>query len=76
MPGNIKTNPIPRKVHPDFWELIEEIQNEKVVQGIDKITNKTQKYMITKQISNLINANKKIKQMLIDVRIDNNGNST
>lgn len=74
MPDNTKTNPIPRRVHPDFWDLIQEIQNEKVVQGIDKVSNKTQRYMITKQIANLINANKKIKQMLIDVRVNSNGN--
>lgn len=74
MEDKIKINPALKRIHPDFWELIEEIQNEKVVQKFDKVSNKTPKYIITKQIYNLFNVNPKIKQMVIEVQRSKNGN--
>ncbi len=70
MNDRIETKPVTRRVHPVFWEMIEEIQTEKIVQGITKATDKTPKHIITKQIANLIMANPKIKKMLVEVKIE------
>lgn len=68
-----KLRPITRKVHPAFWELVDYIQNEKIVQGINTSLNKTSKHMITKQIANMFGANPKIMKALIQVTENTNG---
>lgn len=62
--------PIHMKVNLDFKELVEEIQDERVKEGMEKTKNKISLDKITKAISNLINANPKIKKMLVEVEIN------
>lgn len=60
---------ISMKVHEDFRVLIEELQTERIKKEIDKISNKISYCKITKAMTNLIKANSKLKNMLVEVEI-------
>lgn len=69
-----KVNPMQRKVHPDFWELVIRLQDARVKTGKETSQSKVGLWKLTKTISNLINANDKIFQKLVEVPINGNKN--
>ena len=57
-------------VHPLFKELCFDIQDERIKSGTDKARKKMSLPRITKMIVNMIEANAKIKQALMEVKQD------
>ena len=66
---NFKIKPVLFKVHPDFIDLIHEIQELRIEKGKETRKEKVSLWRITKAIKNMIDTNTNLKEALVEVEI-------
>lgn len=67
MGNNVR--PVLTKVHPSFPDFLYEIQEERIAKGMEHRKNKVSKWRLTKTLINFFEANKDIKNMIVEVKI-------
>ena len=67
MVNNVR--PVLTKVHPSFPDFLYDIQEARISAGMETRKNKVSKWKLTKTIINFFEANKDIKNMIVEVKI-------
>jgi hypothetical protein len=69
-----KVNPLLFKIHPDFRLLLIDIQDRRVKNGKETVKEKVPLWKLTKTLTNMIESNKDMFNILTEVEINGTRN--
>jgi len=69
-----KVNPLLFKIHPDFRLLLIDIQDTRVKNGKETVKEKVALWKLTKTLTNMIESNKDMFNILTEVEINGTRN--